>query len=314
MLKKYLPLLMATALIFAGCSQGMQPKLTPQNIDKMAQEEPIITLYQHENAQVVEMPLEDYLLGVVAAEMDVNWPLEALKAQAIMARTFTLEKIASGGVTARGTDASTDIKEFQAYNQDNINDVVRQAIKETRGEVIKYHGQLIKAWFFADGGGITAASSAEGLSYDKTETPYIQSVQDPGIALDENPNKEWQASFSLAEVAKAIEAVNGRAPQSLEEAAVVEKGSSGRATWLQIGDASIGATSFRLAIGSEMMKSTLLTSFAIKDGQLIMTGKGYGHGVGMSQWGARAMAEQGYTAEDIIHYFLKDVEITTEYH
>ncbi len=104
-------------------------------------------------------------------------------------------KMEDGGVPERGTDASTDINEFQAYNAEKINDHVKQAVDETANQVITYQGQLIKAWFFADGGGRTAASALEGLSYDKEETPYIQSVEDPGAALPDNPNTSWETYF-----------------------------------------------------------------------------------------------------------------------
>lgn len=316
MVKKTLAALLLSAcfLLNACANQEAEPKLVPERPNETFQQEPIITLYQHETDQVIEIPLEEYLLGVVAAEMDTSWPKEALAAQAIMARTFTLEKIAAGGVEARGTDASTDIKEFQAYNAQNINDAVREAVSETKGKVIKYNDRLIKAWFFADGGGITAASSIEGLSYDKTETPYIQSVEDPGSQLPDNPNQNWEAAFSFDEVNKAVMSVTGKPLSRMDGASIVEKGPSGRSTQLQIGDKTLNATAFRLAIGSDVMKSTLIYDITVSDNQLMIKGSGYGHGVGMSQWGAKALAEQGKSAEEIITYFLKDVKIVKEYH
>lgn len=311
--RQVISLLLIIVLISCGCGNKTQSKLAPEKPEQTFQEEPTISVYMHETGETVSLSLEDYLCGVVAAEMAVDWPQEALAAQAIMARTFTLEKILNGGVEQRGTDASTDVEEFQAYDATKINDAVRQAVAETRGQVVRYQGNLIKAWFFADGGGITAASSLEGLTYDKEETPYIHSVEDPGLQLADNPNKEWQAVFSLDQVMAAINDLTGYRPSQLHRVSVAEKGPSGRVMKLDFDGQIVGAPALRLALGSSEMKSTLLTDIAIKDGSLVVTGKGYGHGVGMSQWGARAMAEQGKFAKEIVQYFFKDVEISQEY-
>ena len=96
-------------------------------------DEPTISVYMHESGEVQNMPLETYLEGVVAAEMDPTWPLEALRAQAIVARTFTLKKMEEG-VPKRNTQASTDPNEFQAYNASRVNDRVKQAVKDTRAD------------------------------------------------------------------------------------------------------------------------------------------------------------------------------------
>lgn len=272
-----------------------------------------ISVYLHESGEIAEMPLEEYLYGVVAGEMDVNWPKEALAAQAILARTFTLEKMERGGVKEHNTDASTDIAEFQAYNAEKINDRVKAAVDETAGEVVTYKGKLIKAWFFADAGGLTASSAEEGLSYNKTETPYIQSVDDPGANLEDNENRHWEVRFSLEEVGAAFESIGIDKPQKLSTAEIAEYGASGRAVSLKINEAKVPAVAFRLAIGSEKMKSTMIEDIAIKDGELYIAGRGYGHGVGMSQWGAKALAEQGRDAEEIIEYFFRDIEIENIY-
>lgn len=287
-----------------GCN-NVTEKQEKRNLD----DNTIITLYQHKTGEVSEIILGEYLCGVVAGEMDVNWPLEALAAQAIVARTFTMEKIMAGGVQARGTDASTDIHEFQAYQPEKINERVREAVAKTSNKAIYYQGKLIKAWFFADGGGKTAASAKEGLSYDKEETPYIQSVVDPGIKLTENENKEWSAEFTMAELSAAVEKVTGERREHFKNVKIAEQGISGRATKLQLDDLIVGVPALRLALGGEKMKSAMLTNVQLIEDKLVLTGQGYGHGVGMSQWGARALAEQGKSAEEIIHYFFKNVEI-----
>ena len=276
--------------------------------------EPQISVYMHETGEIKELGLEDYLAGVVAAEMDPAWADEALAAQAILARTFTLERMEStGGVPDRGTDASTDIQEFQAYDEQRITDQVLKAVERTRGEVALFEDKLIKAWFFADGGGQTAASALEGLAYDKEPAPYIQSVEDPGSAVTTPENKSWEATFDLKTAQTKLKDFTGTDPGAINEVTILEKGPSGRVTSVKIGSLTTGGPSLRLALGSTEMKSTLLTKLAIQDGQLVAAGKGYGHGVGMSQWGAKALADQGKTGEEIIQYFFKDVTIEKLY-
>lgn len=292
--------------VFIGCGRAAEQ---PEAEHNWPTDDTIISLYQHETGKVVELPLREYLYGVVAGEMDVNWPLEALAAQAIMARTFTLEKLEDGGVLKRGTDASTDIHEFQAYDAGKINDRVKQAVDETENEVAVYNGELIKAWFFADGGGRTAASAQEGLAYDKEKTPYIKSVQDPGFHLPDNPNRTWETYFTMREVADAVEAVTGIRKEQFRNVRVAEQGESGRVIKYEFDDIAVGAAAFRLALGGETMKSSLIEEIAIQDGRLMVKGRGYGHGVGMSQWGAKALAEEGEDAEDIVEYFFEDIEI-----
>ena len=268
-----------------------------------------ISVYLHETGETAEMPLREYLYGVVAGEMDVNWPVEALAAQAIMARTFTLEKMEDGGVPERGTDASTDIHEFQAYDAEKINDSVKQAVDETENQVAVYDGELIKAWFFADGGERTAASAMEGLAYDKEKTPYIESVEDPGFHHPDNPNRSWETYFTMQEVTAAVEQVTGTKREQFGKVTIAEQGESGRVITYNFDDVSVGAAALRLALGGETMKSNMIEEIAIQDGRLMVKGRGYGHGVGMSQWGARALAEEGEDAEDIVEYFFDDVEI-----
>jgi stage II sporulation protein D len=298
--------------ILAG---GCQTAGRPEEPDARGfSEEPEITVYFHDSGEVKSMPLEDYLVGVVAGEMDPQWPFEALCAQAILARTFTLERILSmGGVPQRGTDASTDVREFQAYDAGRINDAVQKAIQETRGQVAVYEGQFIKAWFFADAGGVTAASALEGLAYDKEPSPYIHSVKDPGFDITAEENKRWQASFTLQEIREQIKSINGWDPGTVTTMRAAERGPSGRVTKFQVDSAAVGGPALRLAVGGEALRSLLITDISVSAGRAVITGKGYGHGVGMSQWGARALAEQGKTAREIIRYFFKDVEILQQY-
>jgi stage II sporulation protein D len=305
--------ILACYILIGGCRTAGRPE-TPDSDPRNLGYEPEISIYFHDSGETKNMPLEEYLTGVVAGEMDPQWPFEALRAQAILARTFTLERMLSmGGVPQRGTDASTDVREFQAYDAGRINDAVKAAVQATRGQVAVYEGQFIKAWFFADAGGITAASALEGLAYDKAPSPYVHSVTDPGFDITVEENKRWQASFSFTEIREQIQSINGWDPGPVTTMRVAERGPSGRVTKFQFDSVVIGGPALRLALGGENLRSLLITDISVSAGRATITGKGYGHGVGMSQWGARALAEQGKTAREIIRYFFKDVEITQQY-
>jgi stage II sporulation protein D len=280
----------------------------PENLAVPEGQEPSLKVYIAEQGNVVTLPFEEYIQGVVAAEMDPNWPVEALAAQAIIARTFTLQKITErGGVPERNAHASSDIKEFQAYNPAEITANVRTAVEETRGQVIVREGEFIRAWFHAYGGGQTAQAD-EGLNFEENPE-YIHIVRSPGTDIIPPEEKEWQESFPLSQVQEVVREITGTNPGPIERASIAKKGPSGRAILFLFNDVEVNAPEFRLAIGSTEMRSTLLSRFEVEENQLVMEGTGYGHGVGMCQWGARALAEQGDDPQEIVDYFYRDVEL-----
>lgn len=290
----------------AGC-RGPAKKTPPKSDYKY--QEPEITLYDNETGQKRKIKFEEYIAGVVAAEMEPSWPIEALAAQSILARTFTLHKIKyEQGVPKHEADASTSTEEFQAYDPARVTPQVREAVKRTRGEVIKYQGRYVRAWFHSNAGGKTA-TALEGLAFKKEKTPYIQSVSDPGQKVAKPEDKTWTASIALEEVRAAVLQQSGKDPAVISSAAIVKKGPSGRAETVRLGKAAISGPALRMGLGPEKMRSTLLDRFEVKDGMLHMSGRGYGHGVGMSQWGAYYMAKQGKSYRQIIHHYLKDVTI-----
>lgn len=309
-----LSLLMAT-LILGACTPLRSPApqagapAIPKQIAAGNRQEPMIKVYMKDTKQIKQMKLEDYVTGVVAAEMEPNWPLEALAAQAILARTFTLQKIADeGGVPARQADASTDIEEFQAYDPSRINNTVKEAVRRTRGMVAAYDGKFIRAWFHANSGGKTA-SAMEGLGFDKAPTPYVVSIDDPiSQQVDPADQKTWTATFSKADVKQALQKM-GQTASDFQSIQIAEKGPSGRATKIGVGSTVVSGPAFRLALGSTKLRSTLIDSVSVSGDKVTFKGKGYGHGVGMSQWGAKGRAEQGTKAEDIVKAYFKNITL-----
>ncbi|MDR7866786.1 MAG: SpoIID/LytB domain-containing protein [Sporomusaceae bacterium] len=305
-----LTMLLAAALVAAGCSMFKTPQKKPGGGPQQAVQgtEPQITVYMHETGEKKTMKMEEYIAGVVAGEMNPDWPVQALAAQAIVARTFTLEEIENkGGVPERGTQASTDIKEFQAYNAKEVNDNVKKAVEMTRGMVAVYQGKPIRTWFHASAGGITATAK-EGLNFREAEPPYIQSVQSPDD-LAPAEVKNWTASFGKMEVIAALSKM-GQKVAAIDSVEIGEKGPSGRATSLVFNkDVKVSAADFRVQIGSTELKSMLLDKVSVEGDKVTFSGKGYGHGVGMSQWGAHKMAKEGNKPEDIVNHYFKGVTV-----
>ena len=302
--------IMAVFLVMlGGCTKNAQKKPLTKDNDKLRQE-PTISLYVNETGQVKRLKMEEYLQGVLAAEMDVNWPVNALAAQAIMARTFTLKQIKDkGGVPKHKTDASTSVEEFQAYDPTKINDNVRKAVEMTRGEVVKYKGRYINAWFSACDGG-TEASASEGLSYLKEKTPYINAgAKDKCLDVTVPENVSWKASFPVSTVRAAVKKVAGTDPGSVTNVGISRRGPTGRAEVIRIGKVDVGGAALRLALGNDKMRSIYLSGISLQGGNVIMTGKGYGHGVGMCQWGAKKMAAEGRNPREIVNFYFKGVTI-----
>lgn len=321
-MRRTLALLLAGTLVFgtmwSGCSKKPEQKPIPKSSSPMDRTgggnkkigtEPTISLYNNDTKQKKNIKLEEYLEGVLAAEMDPKWPVNALAAQAILARTFTLENIQTGRVKKlHGTDASTSVEEFQAYNPAKINANVRKAVKMTRGEVVLHKGKYPHAWFHACCGGKTA-TAPEGLAFEKEPTPYIKPVSDGCMAITVPENKAWKAAFPMEQVRKAIMQQTGSDPGAITSATVVKRGPSGRAEKLKLGNATVGGAALRLALGSDKLRSMMLSNVSIQGGEVMFQGKGFGHGVGLCQWGANNQARKGKKPEDIVRYYFKGVQI-----
>lgn len=277
----------------------------------------LLRVYVVEDQQVEERELESYVEGVLAGEMKNDWPLEALKAQAILARTFVLKFVQEKESQYQGANIFTDIEEAQAYDASAVNERIQQAVEETRGLVLSCEGELPYAWFHAHSGGMTEYARA-GLGWEKDEPAYTQPSRgtEPEQLSDAKENQqlqaaaEWKADFTFAEWTAACQKQGVQVePHAGSQLQISQRGESGRAVTLEIDGQSVNAADLRLALGSTKMRSTLLTSLKIENGKVHMAGKGYGHGVGMSQWGAYGMAQEDKSAEQIIKHYFQKVEI-----
>jgi len=270
------------------------------------------------------IPLDLYVAGVVAAEVSPDWPLEALKAQAVVSRTFAYRKM----LAAR--EQPYDVRDTvmdQRFLLSNPRPAVDQAVRGTQDQVILYQSRPIEAFFHSCSGGRTERSG----SVFQADLPYLQSVPDP-FCTDER--SAWSVTFDLARVERAVasflENPGNQVPRSggrdapadgrsgLQEVRMGRRTSSGRVgefVLLFAGgeQATVPGNRFRLAVGPREMKSLLITrmSHERRDGRVLVTfqGRGYGHGVGMSQWGAYHMAVRGYDYRRIIAHYYRGVRI-----
>lgn len=320
--KRFFTMLIVVCLLLSGCmsemfestsdtntendSAAVKPEI-PEKLQTGDGGIPVLEVYNAASGQIEEMDLEEYVAGVVAGEMKNDWPLEALKAQAILARTFVLKFCDTKQSRYDGADISTDVEEAQAYAPENINESVRQSIEETQGMVMSADGEYPYAWFFAHAGGMTELPSV-ALDFNDSDPDYLSVVESPDSDKAPEDVKEWTAAFTTDEVQQACTSV-GVKIDAVEAVEFGERGESGRVKTLVVNGQAVSAPSFRIAIGANKLKSTLIDRIEVADGKVIFHGSGFGHGVGMSQWGAYELAEQGKSAEEIVRYYFQGVDI-----
>lgn len=239
---------------------------------------------------IATLDLETYLRGVLPAEMPASWPLEALKAQAVAARTFALYRRAHAG--EKDFDVDSDVND-QMFLSDTSKAADR-AIDETRGLVLRdTRGALVAAYFHSDCGGHTEDAHnvwGTGDSVGTAGCPYAS----PAL---------WSLKLSLEQLGHKLR-------QKISRIEVGKRNESGRIqqVYLALADGTgktLTGSDFRAALGFSELKSTAFEMARAGDGY-IFTGHGYGHGVGLCQWGARQMAKAGQGFREILaHYYPK---------
>ncbi len=262
--------------------------------------EPQIRVYLADKGYVTTMALETYIEGVIAQEMQPDWPMEALAAQAIASRTLTMSAIEAGTIKRlHNADVSTSKEELQAYAPQKVNDSVRQAVKSTRGEILLYAGGLVNAIYSSCNGQIGATREESFPKEIDHPTPYFQPVTDNCFKYAPENIKSWTVKIPASQVANAI-GYNGN-PGDIR---ILEKGPSGRILYIGAGNKKMYGSDFRRAVGYDRLKSTLVTEMTYADGNFVFKGLGWGNGVGLCQWGAYTFAKEGKPAKDIIkHYY-----------
>lgn len=274
-----------------------------------------VKVLHNKTGEIEEMELDDYLLGVVSSEMPASFEQEALKAQAVVARTYTIYKITNDS-KHENADICDDSKCCQAWisKEDRLNrwnegergsnwEKIVEAVNNTKGKIITYEGKAINAFFHSNSGGITDTATAV---WGGTNYPYLQAVQTSGedsynqynseviITKDEFISKikekhsDFAIDFSLDNQIEILDYTDGE-----------------RIKTIKIGNLNLSGVEIRTLFGLKSAKFEI----NIEGDNIKFNVIGYGHGVGMSQTGADSMAKQGKSYDEIIKHYYTGVEI-----
>ncbi len=273
-----------------------------------------IKLLHKKTGEVEQVNIDDYLCNVVSAEMPADYEIEALKAQAVVARTYTIYKInnkkhENADICDDSTccqawvDKETRFSRWEESKRESNWEKIQKCIQETQGQIITYQNQPINAFFHANSGGKTELPVNV---WGGTGLPYLQVVETAG----EEGYKQYESEVELTQD-ELIEKLKTKYSDisidfsNQENLKILEYTDSGRVKTVKFGNHEISGVETRTLLG---LKST---NFEIskENDKIKFTVKGYGHGVGMSQTGADAMAKQGKNYKEIINHFYSGIEI-----
>lgn len=245
---------------------------------------------------VNRLPLETYLLGIVGSEMSPSWPIEALRAQAVAARTYAMERRMKMRAADKPFDMDATVLSQVYTGAERITDSVVEAVKSTRGEVLSHRSMLAEALFHSTCGGRTAPAGAVFHQH----VPYL--VARPCAWCKASNRYRWSLEMSLDEVSKRL------ARAGLVKAAVTrfERPRSRSPIEVTSGGTKkvLHARDVRAALGYGDLYSQEFSA-ETRGGKVRFTGQGFGHRVGMCQWGAKGLADRGSTYREILsHYYL----------
>lgn len=268
-----------------------------------------VAVYRAETKEIQELPLETYVTGVVAAEMPADFELEALKAQALAARTFVVNQMMTknGAGLPKGADVTDTVAHQVYHNTDELKKIwgadyewkikkISKAVDDTKGQILTYEGKPITPSFFSTSNGYTENSEA----YWKSELPYLKSV--PSEWDKESPKFHNSTAISVSDFEKKL----GVIVSDGKNIGTITKRTPGK----RVATVSFGG---KKLTGKEIREALDLSSsdfsWERKGTNIIISTKGYGHGVGMSQYGANGMAHEGRKYEEIVKYYYKGVDI-----
>jgi stage II sporulation protein D len=267
-----------------------QQRLYPGVIDVVGAPEGLIVVNQ--------LPLEEYLVGAVKAEAGDKMPLEMLKAQAIVARTYAAYHRRLNAAKPYHLVAGTANQQYAG--RVNIDSQAWTAVRETAGQVLLWEGELFPAFYHTDSGGHTedprvvfAANNMPALKPVRVEFP------------SQYPHHAWSLDVALSDLAATLKR-GGVSVGTITALRVLERSVSLRVSRIAVqgtrGNATLRGNEFRRLVGYDTLKSTLF-AVSVDHAYARFVGRGYGHGVGLDQWSAKTMAEQGYTARQIVQYY-----------
>lgn len=274
-------------------------------------EVPEYILVQMKDGSIEEIELDTYLYGVVKKEMGTRYKsvdmdqaedidIEALKAQAVASRSYAVYKIFSAGEDAEYHVTTTTSS--QVYEEGDVPEIIRDAVDETSGQVITYNGEVACAYFFSTSGGHTESSE----NVWSGALGYLRGVEDPYEPEILN-NTNWSATYTQNELKKIFPSLG-----TIRDIEITELSENGRVTELVVegskGSKTLTKNSIRTPFSTSKLKSQWF-DVEFEDGVATFEGHGFGHGVGMSQYGAMGMAAEGFTYDEILTWYYTDIEI-----
>jgi stage II sporulation protein D len=251
--------------------------------------------------------VDDYLYGVLPREVDPGWEMEALKAQAVVSRTFLLKNLKKHEMD--GFDLCDSVH-CQVYGgADSEKDNTSRAVEETRDVVMVFDGQLADGIFHACCAGHTENPN-DVWSWDSAAPKYLRGVKCK--FCKSSPHYKWERDLSMELLTRHLI----KAGYDTKQIKKIERGSktgSGRIKNIKVkcaaGTVVIPINKFRLAVGPDIIRSSYIDSISIKNSRVVFKGKGWGHGVGMCQWGAKVMADKKYNYKEILNYYYPGTKV-----
>ncbi|MGW6384742.1 stage II sporulation protein D [Peribacillus butanolivorans] len=284
-----------------------------ESADKNSPEPSIeVSVYRTNTKEIENIPLEEYVVGVVASEMPVSFELEALKAQSLAARTFLVKQMLSNSNInlPEGTDITDNFQYHQVYKnkkelanewQENYKSnisKIQKAVDATKGQILTYDEKPIDASFFSTSNGYTENSE----DYWGNKTPYLKSVESPWDI--QSPKFQYQTTI---QVSKFEELLGIKLNNDVNIGTVISKSKGNRIKFFEINDKKYSGKTIR----DKLKLNSSDFTFKREGSKVIINTKGNGHGVGMSQYGANGLAQEGKNYKDIINYYYQDVTISS---
>lgn len=287
-MKKFLFIFLGISLIY------VLYKGIPENVSSNTSKKVFMTVSKTND--IVELDLEEYLKGVLLAEMPMSFSLEALKAQAVASRTYTIKKLENGDVIC---DNSAHCQAWADPTGSEYYEKISKAVEETCGEELTYLGEPIEAFFHSASGGVTENSE----NVWSTSKPYLVSVESPG---EEEIMQNFYSSLEITyeNLMEKINAYKGTqiitTKKLKDKIKILSRTNGNHVKEIKIQNSTFSGTEIRNILE---LRSTNF-NIELKDNSIIFNVAGYGHGVGMSQYGAEAMAKSGSTYKEILsHYY-----------
>jgi stage II sporulation protein D len=252
---------------------------------------------------VNELPLEEYLVGLINCEISSAWPIEAVKAQAVIARTYALNRKQTRRTSLYHLESSVI---DQVYDGCEIEDSrARRGVSDTAGEVLCYHGSVIEAFYHSNCGGRTEASE----NVWGKRLPYLGGVECTYCLT--SPSSVWDLKIALPELEERLKTA-GHKVSGVTEIRPGPRNSRGRLKNVVVvssrGELSLTGDQFRKAVGYNAIKSTNF-SVKVENGEADFFGLGNGHGVGLCQWGAKQRALDGFGYAEILSYYYPGTDL-----